>query len=183
MPKEVVVQGTDDPYALRTSLGWGVIGWVQSPYVESKMPSRFAYKTSAREICPNDVKEMFDLKFNESNPEQKMSAEDRQFLEIAKEGIHQRSDGHFEMPLPLKRRVSLPNNKSMAMMRLNHLKNRLSKDDAYKQEYVACLTDVIEKGYAELVPPSELQGQPGMVWYIPHHGVDHPKKEEATCGI
>ncbi len=106
-----------------------------------------------------------------------MSAEDRQFLEIAKEGIHQRSDGHFEMPLPLKRGVSLPNNKSMLMMRLNHLKNRLSKDDAYKQEYVACLTDVIEKGYVELVPPSELQGQPGMVWYIPHHGVYHLKKK------
>lgn len=35
---------------------------------------------------------------------------------------------------------------------------------------------MIEKGHAEVVPPKELETQNGKKWYIPHHGVHHPKK-------
>ena len=37
------------------------------------------------------------------------------------------------------------------------------------------MTDVIEKGLAERVPKGELERQDNHVWYIPHHGVYHPK--------
>ncbi|XP_041947173.1 uncharacterized protein LOC121708505, partial [Alosa sapidissima] len=35
---------------------------------------------------------------------------------------------------------------------------------------------MLEKGHAEAVPFDELETQSGKVWYIPHHGVHHPKK-------
>ncbi|XP_070571225.1 uncharacterized protein [Ptychodera flava] len=35
-----------------------------------------------------------------------------------------------------------------------------------------------EKGYAIRVPNDELDRDDGKVWYIPHHGVYHPKKPE-----
>ena len=35
---------------------------------------------------------------------------------------------------------------------------------------------MIEKDYAERVPSEELSLDNGRVWYIPHHGVYHPKK-------
>lgn len=37
---------------------------------------------------------------------------------------------------------------------------------------------IIEKGYAEKIPTEQLGRQDGRVWYIPHHGVYHPKKKK-----
>ncbi|XP_042586291.1 uncharacterized protein LOC122138292 [Cyprinus carpio] len=35
---------------------------------------------------------------------------------------------------------------------------------------------MINKGYAEQLPTQQLKGDSGKVWYIPHHGVRHPRK-------
>ncbi|XP_071085625.1 uncharacterized protein [Haliotis cracherodii] len=35
---------------------------------------------------------------------------------------------------------------------------------------------MLEKGYAEHIPDDEPEPDDGLVWYIPHHGVYHPKK-------
>lgn len=34
------------------------------------------------------------------------------------------------------------------------------------------------KGHTEVVPQSELQMEPGKVWYVPHHVVYHPRKKK-----
>lgn len=41
---------------------------------------------------------------------------------------------------------------------------------------MAFMEDVIDRGYAERVPPEELQQSDGRVWYIPYHAVYHPRK-------
>lgn len=38
------------------------------------------------------------------------------------------------------------------------------------------MSEVIEKGYAGRVPAEELLLDNCQIWYIPHHGVYHPKK-------
>ena len=38
------------------------------------------------------------------------------------------------------------------------------------------MTEIIEKGYARKVKVEELPHQEGKAWYLPHHGVYHPKK-------
>ena len=50
------------------------------------------------------------------------------------------------------------------------------KDELFHKEYTNFFTDVIRKGYAEEVPQHQLNRGNGQVWYIPHHGVHHPKK-------
>ena len=40
------------------------------------------------------------------------------------------------------------------------------------------MKDVIENGYAVKVPKEHLLRDDGKVWYIPHHGVYHPKKNK-----
>ena len=177
MPKQVISREDHEPYAMRTPLGWGVIGWVQPPEDPDQGHGvRFVYKTHTREVSPVEVKQMFQVEFSESSTEGKVSIEDRQFLEIAKKGIHQRPDGHFEMPLPLKNDVELPNNKVAAEKRLGQLKAKMLRDGKYREDYTAFMTDIIQKGYAERVPTDELQGKVGRTWYVPHHGVYHPKK-------
>ena len=82
-PREVIPGNDDDPYAIRTSLGWGIIGRVSSnssgeetPVGVSKIMSRdgcstrkccFSFRTCAKEIIsPLQVNAMFERDFNES---------------------------------------------------------------------------------------------------------------------
>ncbi|XDV29292.1 hypothetical protein PO909_032429 [Leuciscus waleckii] len=121
----------------------------------------------------------YNQDFSEVASEEKteMSVEDRRFLEIANEAVLQ--DGHYYLKLPFRKTdVSMPNNRQVAEQRLQTLKRKRKKDEQYKQEYVAFINDIFENHYAEEVPEEELTQAPGKVWYIPHHGVYHPKKKK-----
>ena len=88
-PLEVIPGKGDDPYAKRIALGWGIIG---------------ATRSSRKKILisPSNVSKMFTLDFNERQADEKpLSDEDRSFLRIVREGIHQLLDDHYEIPLPL----------------------------------------------------------------------------------
>lgn len=70
----------------------------------------------------------------------------------------------------------LPNNLCVAKQRCNGLKRKFEKNKQFHEEYTRFLSDVLEKGYAEKVPEDQLDRDDGKVWYVPHHGVFHPKK-------
>ena len=73
----------------------------------------FTLKTQVKEVLnPQQVSKMFSLDFIERASEEKLlSIEDHKFLKMVKDGIYQQDDGHFDMPLPLKREnLQLPNN-------------------------------------------------------------------------
>ena len=55
---------------------------------------------------------MMELDFKEYKHDKMLSVEDREFLRILKNGIHQLPDQHYEMPLPFKhdQPPELPNN-------------------------------------------------------------------------
>ena len=38
------------------------------------------------------------------------------------------------------------------------------------------MKDVVAKGYAEVIPQDQLEHKSGKAWFIPHHGVYHPRK-------
>ena len=197
-PTEVIPGREDDPYAKKTALGWGVIGVVNPIKNEDdghcschriaslevnpssgKRMCHFALKTKVKEIFqPVEVMKMFETDFHEASKDgQALSHDDRKFIKKAKEGIHRRNDGHYELPLPLRdERMMLPNNKELALSRIKKLKGRLKHDSTYRKDYQGFMSEIIEKGYAERVPPEELSLDNGRIWYIPHHGVYHPKK-------
>ena len=52
----------------------------------------------------------------------------------------------------------------------------MMQNDQYRNDYVAFINEILDKGYAEKVPEESVEADPGKVWYIPHHGVYHPKK-------
>ncbi|XP_006817261.1 uncharacterized protein LOC102809485, partial [Saccoglossus kowalevskii] len=185
-PREVIPGDDDDPYAVRTDLGWGVIGVMNSPdydlssycqviNTEGKR-CHFTYRTQVKEISPLQVNKMFEQDFNERKSEDKISLEDRQFLQIVTDGIHQREDGHFEMPLPFREpEISLPNSRAQAEKRLQRLKYRLLKDDQLKTDYVEFMSNIIDSGYAEAAPHDK-EHDNDLKWYIPHYGVYNPNK-------
>ena len=190
-PLEVVTGEDHQPWAIRTNLGWSVVGCMGETTGNAtclfaaaadgaRAVRHFAFRTQTRSLHPEQIARMLDANFESpTSAATKYSQEDKQFLEIMDSSMQQREDGNFEAPLPLRHRdVAFPNNESQAQVRLQGLKRRLQKDDTYRNAYVEFLRDMMEKGYAEVVPPSELTLNDGHVWYVPHHGVFHKKKNK-----
>ena len=74
--------------------------------------------------------------------------------------------------------VNLPINLPQAQQQAAHLKRKFTKNPDFYQDYKTVVNDMIRKGYAERVFEEEEIGEPGKVWYIPHHGVHHPRKNK-----
>ena len=73
--------------------------------------------------------------------------------------------GHHMLPLPFKEdSVQLPDNRGLALRRLNSLRRRLIADEGRLAEYTVFMEKVVINGYAEEVPTSELQRNDGKVW-------------------
>ena len=132
---------------------------------------------------------MFEVDFLEHKAKWKhgLSKENRKFIQIAERGIQHREDDHYELLLPLKNEtIEFPNNKTAALRRLGQLKRRFvgRNGQQYYEHNVEFMKKLIENGYAESVPEiseadqtSHCQGRKKHNnWYIPHHGVYHPKK-------
>ena len=158
MPREIIPGEDDSPYALRSDLGWGIIGRTcqplsgddgdedeigvshrvytieacepLDPQVDAEGPNKrscnFSVKTNVKEVInPFQIMKMFEMDFSEKRADRQatLSQDDLQFLKKMEEGIRQTADGHYEMPLPFRGNTpKLPNNKSLALRRLNKLK-------------------------------------------------------------
>jgi hypothetical protein len=83
-------------------------------------------------------------------------------------------DGHYELPIPRKQNVCVPDNQELALSRLRSLKCSLDKRGVYSR-YDAEVQKLLNKGYAECVPESASQNE--KIWYLPHHtDMKKPKK-------
>lgn len=176
--KRVILGGDEEPYAIQMDLGWSIVGR-SSPSHDSLSTSHLCHRITVKELppaTPVDVIRILESDFKDGSEVGKaVSQDDITFLKKVEEGIRKNIHGHYEMPLPFKSRPSLPDNKDSAMIRLNHLKRRLQRDEKYKEQYVKFMEEVIERGDAELI---EDGGTKGERWYIPHHGVRHAKKPD-----
>lgn len=146
-PKEVILGKGEDLYAVRTLLGWGIIGPVgPSEGIPNRLNEevasscnrilarkvhtgrdcnlRFVLSSNTKEVNPFTERRMFEEDFSEEPDDGPgLSKQDRRFLTIAREGITHLENGHYELPLPLKDlNVKLLNNCDMAVRRLSQLK-------------------------------------------------------------
>ena len=60
------------------------------------------------------------------------------------------------------------------------MKRKPKKNSAFRvyEDYVKFMLDILTKGYARKFLPDRLNAVTSEVWYIPHHGVYHPRKPE-----
>ena len=102
-----------------------------------------------------------------------MSIEDKRFLKLMDEEV-KFFDGHYELPLPLKNPdVNVPNNRIQAVKRARGLKSKLQKDERMYTDYCTFMNKLFEMSYARKVTN---ETNVGKTWYLPYHGVYHPKK-------
>ena len=133
-----------------------------------------------------------------------LSQEDKRFLKIMETGTRKNQQGNWEMPLPFRSPTALmPNNRPLAVNRLNGLLRTLNRKPKMKEDYFQFMGKVFERGHAFPVPQYELltpndhsnrkeplkltesereqvAGVRGEVrtWYLPHFGVYHPRKPD-----
>ncbi|KAL9966153.1 hypothetical protein ACROYT_G024179 [Oculina patagonica] len=192
-PREVVVGKDDDPYGQKSLMGWGIVGRVCkstsesgeseavcNKIVASETHEHFTFSTKVKEVInPQKIIQVLESDFVESSTRSKSySVEDQRFLSVLENGIVKRSDGHYEMPLPLKMdKVSLPYNRQLAVKRWHQLLARFKKNPKFLEDYQVFMKDVIDL-CAERVPTDRLNVQDGRVNYVPHTGVYHPRKKD-----
>ena len=160
-----------------------------SNYEIAPCPNHFVIKeeyAGGEQIAP-DV-----YRTTANDNEVSLSQEDRRFLEVMNQSIHKNTKGNWEMPLPFRSsNVSMPNNRSLAVSRLNSLLRSFKRNPQLEKDYFAFMAKVFDRGHATRVPPSELRIEEGVnegnaacadnhgrVWYLPHFGVYHPRKPD-----
>ncbi len=137
LPKEIISGEENHPYAQRTDLGWSIVGCSYTvkdygdaigishrtimrqvmptvkPSFELKNEVHFVCRTHVKEVVSTDIIRALELDFTDhSTDDNPVSQEDILFLSKVREGIRQKEDGHFELPLPFKTdKPSLPDNK------------------------------------------------------------------------
>ena len=118
--------------------------------------------------------------FNESEGEKKaLSVEDHKFIDIMQRD-GKLIENRYHLPLPLrKEEPMLPNNRSMAVKRLKSVKNRMLRDGDYRNHYIKFMTNMLNMGHARRVDPHKVVPE-GRIWYVPHHGVYHPKLKSSA---
>ncbi|XP_070566927.1 uncharacterized protein [Ptychodera flava] len=149
--------GRKQPYAVKTLLGWTLIGPMAGSktldanvnYIKMDQALNCENSFQCAETISSILQQMYNTDFSES--------------------LH---DTRFDTP-------TLPNNKQLAEKRLHLLKRRLLKDDTLLDRYSSTMEDYISQGHARRVPKEEnvvVKDQP--VWYLPHHPVINPHKPD-----
>ncbi len=177
-PLETVGEDLDEPYAMRTGLGWAINGPVKEK--GGRMHISFVSERE-KECCDlaQQMRKFWETESMEPSDEEKaMSVEDRLVLQKWESTVALR-DNHYVLPIPFRKNPpNLPDNYKAAMRRMVSLSSKLDKNPDLKEKYTEGMTDLIRKQYAVQIPTSEMERQDGKVWYLPHHPVINPKKDK-----
>lgn len=178
-PWLVVNSQGDGPYAVKTTLGWTINGPLNKGCSSPNgRPTVEAHRISVArldELLQQQAVHDFPERQHEEGLE--MSREDHVFMERVSQSA-QLVDGHYTIGLPLRAvEAEFPNNRRMAEQRALGLKRKLAKSPQFHKDYVKFMTDIFDKGYATKVEEDTQSGE-RRKWYIPHHGVYHPKKHK-----
>ena len=177
-PRDTITGKDGEPYGVKTDLGWSIVG---SPATENSSSSSICHRISIKEmpsVTPKDALNLLERDFADTSlDDATVSQNDIQFLQTLEREIHTNHEGHLEMPLPFKARPHLPDNRSLALTRLMHLKRKLEKDSHYKESYTAFVEKMIEDEDCEMLTDVHTHSL-GGAWYLPHHGVMHPQKNK-----
>jgi hypothetical protein len=178
--EQVRVGGPGEPWTFKYKLGWALMGPTnceKSNHVDVHLLQRS--NTDSEELY---LKEQASRYFKAdglgvvSDTRKVMSIEDRKALKMMEE-FATIVDNHYEVGmLWSQNNPPLPNNRYVALKRLQHLKNRLKKDEVLHQKYREKFEEYVKKGYARKLRPDEASSTSETTLYLPHHAVFHPAK-------
>ncbi|XP_071944668.1 uncharacterized protein [Antedon mediterranea] len=187
-PRQVRTGPAGSPHATQTALGWIAWNVIRNDGSRSGKEDILAVNkatiSAIQEVEDNRkleklVRECINYDFPERtiDDRKEWSQEDRRFMAVVEKSCRLK-DGHYQISLPFRSDLNLPDNSEVAVRRLKGLEKWLLRDSKLHSDYNDFMSKIIQNGYAEIVPIKDLARADGKVWYIPHHGVYHPKKPD-----
>ena len=182
-PLEVKIGPRGSPHAVRSLIGWILWSIVRREAGELQVNQAEVIAISETEEL-RQLNQLYEKSVNMEFPERisddrkENSQEDHAFLQKVESSM-KLVDGHHELCLPFRDdRVQLPDNSGPVLQRLHSLKKKMIGNPQFYSDYKGFISGVISNGYAIRVPEADLARCDGRVWYLPHHGIYHPKKPD-----
>ena len=162
----------DQPLAVRTKLGWALMG-IGSQDENDNVANYNLCVEEAPQMDDFWSTEAFGVSHNFSKP---TSTEDRKAqLLLERDTVYE--NGRYQVPMLWRDPDStLPNNLSTAQRRYDLLMKRCNQDHTFSQLYQDTLTNYVDEGFARKLTPEEAETTTPRTWYLPHHGVVNPNK-------
>ena len=170
-----------EPYAVRTPLGWTLIGPMERTDTSAEechlnvnfVRAAEVTRVEERDCLMEQLEKFWTVENSGLIPSSKvcMSVEDKKALAIMEQSV-KLENGHYQVALPWREYPPvLPYNRSVAERRLQALKKRFLQDGDLFENYKATMQEYLVKGHARRVPVNELQVEDKPLWYLPHHPV------------
>lgn len=180
-PWRIINSQGGGPYAMKTAIGWVVNGPVKK---ELQDTTNWTPHFSVNRISIVEIEKLLVEQYNSDfqelkyNEKEEMSQEDRHFMEsVQRTTVFE--NGHYSIGLPFRNEdVKMPNNRSVAEQRITCLLRKFKRSPEFFEHYKSFMSTIIDKGYAVQVPAHQLNRDDNKVFYIPHHGVYHPRKKK-----
>ena len=168
-PLELLKGNKNEPYAVRTPLGYVVHG-PNSQHVASNCVVSNLVSASTLQ---RDVNRLWELDQFDIAPDAKcIMSDDDDYVLSMWEDRSRFNDGHWHVPIPWnKSGATLPNNYDYAKARLMSLRVTLTRKGIL-DKYDVEISKLLSNGYAEEVTEDVSSSN---IWYLPHHCV--PKKD------
>ncbi|KAL9975992.1 hypothetical protein ACROYT_G013221 [Oculina patagonica] len=176
--EEVRVGRAGEPYAVRTLLGWSILGPLNSSIGITSDKVNVNFLKYGSQMLDQQMNHFLGFENIEciSSSKKGMSVEDRESLHKLNSSVRL-VDGRYEVRMLWKyENPWLPNNKMTAEARLRSLKRKLCKEEQLLCKYRDFMDDLLVKGYARKLTEVEAEARSPRTWYLPHHGVFHPQK-------
>ena len=171
-PLEIRKGDKDSPVAVKTSLGWTLMGVLRDV---SSSKSFHSLHTSFETIADSYMEQFWTTEgFGTYKSSSCHSVEDMQALNKLQDET-KLVNGKYQVPMLWKKNdePELHNNYSLARKRFEYLQSKFRKDPGLEKMYRTSVNDYIEQGYAEHVCKDTTNE---TVWYLPHHPVTNPNK-------
>ncbi|XP_074657149.1 uncharacterized protein LOC141910314 [Tubulanus polymorphus] len=172
-PIEMIPTEREGPYAMRTAIGWTLLGPVHRG--QSAYRSTSVNKMSIVDLNKN-INAHFSREFNDGplGEEIQISPEEKRFMQTI-EAVTNYTGDRYEVGIPLKRPLPpIPNSRWMAERRLIGVIKRMNRTEKFSEEYHEQMKELKKKGYTERVPNEEIAIR--EKWYLPHHGVSNQNR-------
>ena len=167
------------PVAVRTDFGWALTGAVHGPASESfRQIMHLQRRTTAEERLSEQVKEWwsteaFGTKYDKPVSQ---SREDDRAMSILERTTKKLPDRYETGMLWKEDGVKFPDNKGMALKRLEATERSLKRNPDLASAYQETVQTYIRHGHARKLTPNEASQQRERRWFLPHHAVTNPNK-------
>ena len=179
---------TGTPYGVNTLLGWTLTGPIPQRYTQKRVGQSnstnitlFNHIKRRQDDPDEDLLQLFwtieGVNFNQCSSKGQ-SSDDKEAVSILNDTIRHIGD-RYQIGLPWKKDITLPNNYFMAKVHWHALQQRLERDTNLRDRCEETIKKDLDKNYITTADPSCRHS----VWYLPHHPVINKQKPDKISRV